>query len=231
MAGAPAGPDRRLVGSTWATWKLPWLRVATSFPSAIRPVGVVVNGRQGVGARLEGNGIRFPVRIGGVDRCAPARHVPRRAGRRRSGVGASRETGMEQGSGSSSERPPVCQDLLASSAHSLWHCAQKMEGSTPRDGAGFASVREKRRSRHASRPLLWLLRVAMRTVHVLFEVCHASLPLSGFCRTVERLRPIIARLHSHCELSWKTISRPSLTCWALCRRDARGKTGAHVSKS
>jgi hypothetical protein len=44
--------------------------------------------------------------------------------------------------------------------------SHKIEGSTPRDGTGFASVREKRRSRRASQALLLLLRVAMRTVHV-----------------------------------------------------------------
>jgi hypothetical protein len=73
VAGEPAGPDRRLVGSTWATLKLPWLRIATRLPSAIRPVGVVVNSRQGVGARLEGNGIASPLALAAL--IAAPRHA------------------------------------------------------------------------------------------------------------------------------------------------------------
>jgi hypothetical protein len=62
---APNGPNRRLVRSTWGTSKLPWLRIVTRIFSGIRPVGVVINNCQGVAARLEGNGIWFPVRISG----------------------------------------------------------------------------------------------------------------------------------------------------------------------
>jgi hypothetical protein len=70
-----------------------------------------------------------------------------------------------QGSRSSSERLPACQDLLASSAH----CSQKTgviflhycRGST-----GLASVREKRRSRHACQALLLWFYVAIRTVRI-----------------------------------------------------------------
>ena len=65
---APTGPNRRLVRSTWGTSKLPWLRIVTRIFSGIRPVGVVINSCQGVAARLEGNGICFPVRISGGDR-------------------------------------------------------------------------------------------------------------------------------------------------------------------
>jgi hypothetical protein len=65
---APTGPNRRLVRSTWGTSKLPWLRIVTRILSGIRPVGIVINGCQGVAARLEGNGICFPVLISGGDR-------------------------------------------------------------------------------------------------------------------------------------------------------------------
>jgi hypothetical protein len=78
---APSGPNRRLVRSTWVTSKLPWFRIATRILSAIRPVGVVIKSRQGVAARLEGNGICFPVCISGGDRrsLGQPRPPPRRA--------------------------------------------------------------------------------------------------------------------------------------------------------
>jgi hypothetical protein len=42
----------------------------------------------------------------------------------------------------------------------------KKQGATPRDSTGLASIREKRRSRHASQVLLLFLCMAIRTVHV-----------------------------------------------------------------
>jgi hypothetical protein len=65
---APIGPNRGLVRSTWGTSKLPWLRIVTRILSGIRPVGIVINSCQGVAARLEGNGIFFPIRISGGER-------------------------------------------------------------------------------------------------------------------------------------------------------------------
>lgn len=78
---APSGPNRKLVRSTWVTSKLPWFRIATRSLSAIRPVGVVIKSRQGVAARLEGNGICFPIRISGGERRSldQPRAPPRRA--------------------------------------------------------------------------------------------------------------------------------------------------------
>ena len=78
---APTGPNRRLVRSTWVTSKLPWLRITTSILPAIRPIGVVINSRQSVAARLEGDGIHLPVRISGDDRrsLGPPRPPPRGA--------------------------------------------------------------------------------------------------------------------------------------------------------
>jgi hypothetical protein len=49
--------------------------------SAIRPVGVVIKNRQSIAARLEGNGICFPIRISGGERrsLGQPRPPPRRA--------------------------------------------------------------------------------------------------------------------------------------------------------
>ena len=59
--------------------------------------------------------------------------------------------------------------------------ALKKHGATPRDGIGFTSVQEKRRSRHASQALLLFLRMAMGTIHALASVyAMSAMPLSPF---------------------------------------------------
>jgi hypothetical protein len=60
---------------------------------------------------------------------------------------------------------------------------RKKYGATPRDSMGLASVREKRRSRHASQALLLFWRMAMGTIHLSAGVYSTSvmrLP-SSFC--------------------------------------------------
>jgi hypothetical protein len=165
--GAPSGPNRRLVRSTWVTSKLPWFRIAMRILSAIRPVGVVIKSRQGIAARLEGNGICFPIRISGGERrsLGQPRPPPRRA-----------EAGQELGPPAVPGRDRGVERVQRGGLYVkiCWRhrriplalCLYKIECSTPRDSMGLASVREKCRSRHASQALLFFLCVAVRTVHV-----------------------------------------------------------------